>query len=103
VSLLEITASDFGTGDLRRDRKHGHPRAMTIIETVDEVKIPWTTAAGAHGELSRDLSIGSCGEGCRFFMPHVQPVNLSAFSNGVGQTVKRVAYDAVDPSYSGLD
>ncbi len=103
VSLLEITAADFGTGNLRGDRQYGHAGAMTVIKSVDKVQIPRTTTAGAHGELSGDLGVGSCGEGRRFFMPHVQPVNPSALSHGVRQTVERVAHDAVDTPDSGLD
>jgi hypothetical protein len=76
---------------------------MTVIKTIDKVKIPGTTTAGAHGDSSSDLGIGSCGEGRCFFMTHVQPVNLCTFSYGVGQTVKRVPHNTVDPLYSGRD
>ncbi len=103
VSLLEITASDLGTGDLRGDRQYGNTGAMTVIKSIDKVEISRTTTAGADSELSCDLSIGSCGEGRCFFMPHVQPLNFFALSYGVGQTVERVPHNAVDPSYSGLD
>jgi hypothetical protein len=76
---------------------------MTVIKTIDKVKIPGTTTAGAHCDSPGDLGIGSCGEGRCFFMTHVQPVNLRTFSYGVRQTIKRVPHDTVDPSYPGRD
>jgi hypothetical protein len=75
---------------------------MTLIKSIDKVETPRTTTAGADSELSCDLGIGSCREGRCFFMPHLQPVNLLALSNGVRQTVERVPNDTVDPSYSSL-
>src|SRR6202045_3139314 len=76
---------------------------MTVIKTIDKVKIPGTTTAGAHCDSPGDLGIGSCGQGRCFFMTHVQPVNLCTFSYGVRQTIKRVPHDTVDPSYPGRD
>src|SRR5208282_3414542 len=102
MSLLEIAASDLGAGDLGCDRKYGHTGAMTVIKAVDQVEIPWTTTACTDCEFSGDLRLGSCGEGCRFFMPHMQPVDLAALSHGVREAVQRIAHDAIDPPHSGL-
>jgi hypothetical protein len=63
VSLLEVTATNFGTGDLRSNRKYGHAGALAVIKSIDKVEIPRTTTAGADRELSGDLGIGSRREG----------------------------------------
>ena len=35
VSLLEVTTTNFGTGDLRSDRKYGHAGAMAVIKSIN--------------------------------------------------------------------
>jgi thiamine pyrophosphate-dependent acetolactate synthase large subunit-like protein len=80
----QIPSSEIGSGYFQET----HPEHLfkdcshycELVSQLIKVKIPGTTTAGAHGDSSSDLGIGSCGEGRCFFMTHVQPVNLSTFS-----------------------
>jgi hypothetical protein len=101
MRLLEEVRADLGGGDLRRDRHHRHAGALAVEETVDEVQIAWTAAAGADGEPTRDMSVGAGGEGRDLLVAHVQPFDAPASANGVGETVQTVADDAVDTLHSG--
>ena len=96
MRLLKVVRTDFRGGDLRRNRHHRHARALAVEETVDEVQIAWTAAAGADGEVSGDMGVGAGGEGCDLFVAHVHPLHAAAPEHGVGEAVQAVADDAVD-------
>jgi len=57
------------------NRQHRNPAAMTVIQPVDQVQIARAAASGADCELSRQVRLGAGREGCRFFMPHMDPVD----------------------------
>ena len=96
MRLLEEVRADLGRGDLRRDRHHRHAGALAVEETVDEMQIARAAAAGADGEVARDMRVGAGGEGGHFFVAHVQPLHAAAPAHGVGEAVQTVADDAVD-------
>ena len=103
MRLLEEVRTDLGRGDLRRDRHHRHARALAVEETVDEMQIAGAAAAGADGEVPRDMGVGAGGEGGDLFVAHVQPFDPAAPANGVGEAVQAVAHDAVDALNSSGD
>ena len=78
--LLEVAAAQFSAGNLGRDRQHGHAIAMTIVQSVDQMKIAWTTTASTHGEFAGEMGLGACGSNgvCSFV----------AYSSGHGEEVR---------------
>jgi hypothetical protein len=100
MGLLKIAAAHLGARNLRRDRQHRHPVAMTLEQAVDEVKIAGTAAAGADGEPAGHLRLGACRERGHFLMAHVHPADLGR-PQGVREAVERIAHDAPDPFDAG--
>ena len=98
MGLLVVHGADLGRGDVRGDREHRGGRAVGVVETVDQVQVARAAAAGADGELARQLSLGAGGEGPGLLVAHVHPVEGPVgAANGVGQGVEAVADDSVDP------
>ncbi len=86
MRLLKVTAADFGTGNLRRNGQHRHTAAMAIVEPVDQVKIARPATARTHGQFARQVSLGAGGKRSHLFMSHVQPFNLFALADRIGQS-----------------
>jgi hypothetical protein len=84
MRLLKVATSDLMTRNLRRNGKDRHAIPMAIEEAIDEVKIARAATACAHGNLSCNMSIRSCGERGNLFMSYMKPLDLLASSNDVG-------------------
>lgn len=41
MRFLKVAAANFGGWNVRGDGKHRHTRALTIIQAIDQVHIPW--------------------------------------------------------------
>jgi hypothetical protein len=52
VRFLEITGADLRRGNVRGDGKHRYARPMAVEETIDEVEITGSAAAGADRECA---------------------------------------------------
>jgi len=76
---------------------------VAIEQAVDEMEIAWSAAAGADSDLAGKVSLGARGKSGHFFMPHVEPIDLSVFTDGVGEAVEGVARDAVDSFHACFD
>lgn len=103
VGFLEIAGADFGRRYLRSDGEYGHPRAVAVEQAVDEVKIARPAAAGADGELTRQMRLGTRREGRDLLMPDVNPFDLGLAAKRVGQPVQAVANNAINPLDAGRD
>ena len=71
---LEIAAAYLRTRNLRCDRKDGNSAAMTIVKTVDQMQIAWTSTSGTHGQLFGQVRFSAGGERRRFFVSDRHPV-----------------------------
>jgi hypothetical protein len=96
VRLLEIAAADFSRRDLRGDREHRNPRAVTIEEAIDEVQIARPAASRADGEPARQMRLGTGSEGGDFLVSDVDPLDLSLAPYGVSQPIEAITHDTVD-------
>jgi hypothetical protein len=76
---------------------------VAIEQAVDEVKIAWSAAAGADRDFAGKVSLGAGGESSHFFMPYVEPIDLSILADGVREAVEGVAGDSVDSFYACFD
>jgi len=83
MSLLKIIASEFIAWNLSSDRENRHPATMAIVETVDEVDIPWAATPCAHRKLPGELSICARSVGSDLFVAHKQPVNVIALTHDI--------------------
>ena len=75
VGFLEIACADLGRRDLRSDGEHGHPRAVAIEQAVDEMEVAGTAAAGADGELTRQMRLGTRRESRDLLVPDMDPLD----------------------------
>ena len=55
MCLLEIAAPYFIAWDLRGDSEDGHPAAVTIVESVNQVKISGTATSSTLLMLGTDF------------------------------------------------
>ncbi len=96
VGFLEIAGADLGRRYLCGDAEHGDPRAVAVEQAVDEMQITGPAAAGADGELTRQMRLGARRESCDLLVAHVDPLDLALAPQRVGQPVQAVADDAID-------
>jgi hypothetical protein len=75
VCCLEIGNTDFAAGDVGGDCQNRHAVALTVEQAVDQMKVAWTTATGAHSKASGEMSFSPGCKSCGLFMTHVNPVD----------------------------
>src|SRR4030088_2304419 len=68
---------------------------MAVKQTVDEVQITRSTAAGAHCKRAGHVRLGTRCERGHLLVPDVHPLDLALPTQGVGQTVQTIADDSV--------
>ncbi len=102
MRLLEVLRTDFAAWDLRGDGKHGNPRALAVVEAVDEMQVAGSAAAEHYRELIGKVRVGSRGKGGRLFMPHVNPSHLRMLSQRIGDGVSGVARQPINALDSSL-
>jgi len=102
MSLLKISAADFPARNLSCDRKDGNAAPMTIVETVNQVQVPWAAASGTHGQFASEMCLSAGGERRHFLMSYVYPLNSPACAKRVRDTVQGVAGNSVHPLNSSF-
>jgi hypothetical protein len=100
MCFLEISPAYFGGRDLRRNRQHGHAGPVAVEQTVYQMKVAWPAATCADSELSSQMRFSSGGKSGSFFVAGMNPFDVTAFSEGLRQTIQAVADDAVDAFHS---
>jgi hypothetical protein len=95
MSFLEISGADLTAWNMRCDREHRSIAAMSIEESVDQVKVTGTTAATAGSEFPAELSLGARRKRSSFFVAHVNPLNFAIYSQSIRHRIQAVAHDAV--------
>jgi hypothetical protein len=101
MSFLEITAADFTTRNLGRNRQHRHATAMCVVKTIDQVCVSRSTAPGTDGETSGQVRLGSGRKRGSFFVSSMGPLHVAALAERVGDAVERVARDPVNAFDTG--
>ena len=94
---LKIAGADLGRRDLRSNGEHGQPRTVAVEQAVDEVEVAGPAAAGADGELTRQMRLGTRREGRDLLVPDMDPFDLTLAAKRVGQPVQAVANNAINP------
>ena len=100
VDLLGKLHAQLRGDDLAGDQDHRRAVALGLVDAVDEVQAARSAGAGAGGQASADVGLGARGEGRRFFVAHVDPLDLAAM-DGVGDMVEGVADDAIAMADAG--
>jgi hypothetical protein len=49
--------------------------ALTVEQAVDQMKVSWTAAPGAHSKAAGKMSLSPRRKSRGLFMPHVNPVD----------------------------
>src|ERR1700728_974335 len=98
TSFLKIGAAQFAARNLCCDRDHGNPAALAIVKSVDKVEVARAATPGAHREASGQMGFRPGGESCRLLVPHMDPLDILPLANRVGDTVKRVTRNSIDPA-----
>src|SRR5271154_2344220 len=96
MRLLKVAGTDLRRRDLRRDSENGHARTVAVEEAIDEVQVPRTATAGAHGEIPRQMRLRACREGGDLLVPDMDPLDLPLPADRVGQAIEAIADDSID-------
>jgi hypothetical protein len=67
---------------------------MAVEESVDQMQIARSAAAGANREIAGQVRFSAGREGGYLFVPDVHPLDVSAAAHDVGQAVETIADDA---------
>ena len=95
VRLLEVAGSDLVGRDVRRDREHGNARTLRVEQAVDQMQVTGPAAAGADRQLAREGRLGARREGRGLLVPNVHPLDVVRDAQCVGESVQRIAGEAV--------
>ena len=85
-----------------RDREHRHAATVTIEQSVDQMKVAGSTAAGADRQLARKVGLRAGGERRGFLVAHVNPADLSKAAKQVAKAIEAVAHYAVNAFHANL-
>lgn len=85
--FLEVAAADLRAGDVGRDGEHGHPGAVAIVETVDEVRVARAAGARANGQRTGQVRLRPGSERGNLLVAHGDPLDVVAAANGIGDAV----------------
>src|SRR5258707_9116990 len=96
MCCLEIVDPDFAAGDVGRDCQNRHAVALAVEQAVDQMKVAWTTAPGAHSKASGQMSFSPGRKSRGLFMTHVNPVDRLPSPQRVSKAVERVSHHSVD-------
>jgi len=102
VGFLKVSAADFVTRNLSCNGKDGNTAAMTVIESVDQMKVSRTAAPRADGQLARQVGLGAGRECSRLFVAQMNPFELPSSANRIRDSVQRITTDTVHPPHSSL-
>jgi hypothetical protein len=80
VGFLEIASADLCRRNVRGDDKDRHAGAVAIKQTIDEVQVAGSAAAGADRKIAGQMRLGSRRKGRDLFVPHVDPFDLALAS-----------------------
>src|SRR5207237_8548319 len=78
LCLLNISAADFRTWDLRGNGQNRNTAAVTIVESVDQMEIARSATTGADGQATSQMRFRAGRKSGRFFVAHMNPLNFSA-------------------------
>src|SRR5882757_841110 len=73
---------------------------MAVKQTVDQVQVARSAAAGADREFPRQMRLGARRKGRDLLMTDVNPLDLALSPQRIGEPVQAVADDAVDPLHA---
>jgi hypothetical protein len=60
------------------------------------MEVAGSTAAGADGEIAREMRFRGRCEGCHLLVPHMDPFNVAATAYDISEPVQAVTNDAID-------
>ena len=76
---------------------------MTVEQTIDQMQVAGSAAAGADSKRTCEMGLTGGSESCGLFVSNMNPFDLTLAAQRVGQPIKAVADDAVNPLNSGRD
>src|ERR1700732_2343805 len=74
---------------------------MTVEQSVDQMQIARSAAAGTDGEITREMRLRTCCKGRDLLVPDMNPFDLSLATKRVCQTVEAITDDAIDALDAG--
>ena len=73
---------------------------MSVVQTVDEVRLPGPVTARADRQVTRKTCLGARREGRDFLISDVNPFELGLSPQRVGQPVQTITNNAINPLHT---
>ena len=86
--LLEVVAADFLAGNLCGNGQHRYAIAMAIVQAIDEVRVPWSAAAGTHREIASKVRLSPGRKRGRFLIASMYPRDRVVCPNRIRDPVQ---------------
>src|SRR5260370_8977288 len=76
MSLLKISAPDFTTWILGGYCQDRHAAAMTVVEAIDQMRVPGAATPVTHRYLARNMRLGPGRKRAHLLVSHMNPADL---------------------------
>jgi hypothetical protein len=76
--------------------------AMGIVAPIDQMQVARPAVPGAHGQPAGQVRLGPGREGRRLLVPDVDPLEIAARADAIGEAVEAVAGHVVDPPHRSV-
>jgi hypothetical protein len=96
MGLLQVAATHFRGGNLRRNRQNGNMTAGRIVKTIDQVDASGPTTPHTNSQFPRQRCFGNRCKSLRLLLAHLLPGDRAVVAESVGEAVKGIAWDAID-------
>src|SRR5262249_27452428 len=102
MRLLEERRADLSGRDVRRDREHRHTAPVSVVQSLDQMRVARAAAARADGEPAGEVRLRRRRERAGFLIPDVDPLDAFRAPDRIHEGVQAVADDAVHARDAGL-
>lgn len=96
ISFLKVSTANLSARNMCGNSKYGDTVPLTVVEAVDQMHVPGSTAPSAHCQCSREMRFGSGSKSPHLFVPHVHPFKILFYAYRVCDAIQRIADNAVN-------
>ena len=102
MCFLKIAGTDLACWNLRRDRQNRHAGAVSVEQSIDQMKVARPARPGANRQAPGQLGLGGRRESCGLFVAQVHERNMTIALHGIRDAVQTIAHHAIDALNLGI-
>src|SRR5260221_9293778 len=81
ISLLKVSAANLPTRNMCGNGENWNTVTLAIVEAVDQMHVPGTTAPGAHRQFPREMGFRSSSKRCDLLVSDMYPIRTLPLAN----------------------